>query len=736
MSVDCKQFSGMKKRLCEGWKIDPDTHDWVKMDAYEHLRYINSFAGLEVPPRRRKKQNQTGKPIKSAQKEGVGTELERLFQIIKLSACGGCKALRDQMNEWTPDECEKRKTYIIRELEKNSKKRFVLGMLFSEKSAEVFVDQAIDNARKRLSGDVVPTGIFQHIVSKVSRKLKTPKKKESPSFVWSYGITTVPERFDNTFKRTLESLRIAGFSKPHVFIDKCSDAEPYQNLKLDCTIHTTNIRTFGNWVTALWELYVLKPHADRYAIFQDDIVCSVGLRKYLESVSFPDKGYLNLLTFPENQELIEKHGTGFYPSNQKGKGAVALVFTRQGVETLLSHSHIIKRPQNEVRGHKAIDGGIVETFRKVGWKEYVHNPSLVQHIGDVSSMGNPRHPKAPSFRGEDFNLTDLVSIKDKQKVSLVGYHCNSGLGELNRQIAEYTDIMQWIIKPHQFKTTNPFLDAVESSIVTEKEKVRELIEKSETVLFCENPYYNNLISDCKRYNKRIVCVPMIEWTPKMGWTKHVDLFICPTRQCYNILESEGLPCVYFPWPIDTDRFQFHPRRTCERFLFVNGYGGWNGRKGSSIIKTVKELWPEMPLTVISQRNEEWPLGTKVISEVQDNQDIYDYGDVLLCPHSVDGLGLEPLEAMACGLPVISTSGEPWNEIPSLDKIQATSKRQKVGREIDWYSCNSESLLDQCKHWVGKDITQQSNQAMQWASSRSWNQHKQEFWRLVTEGKPS
>ena len=42
---------------------------------------------------------------------------------------------------------------------------------------------------------------------------------------WAYGITTVPSRRENLFERTLQSLAVAGFDNPRLFVDGVDDAE-------------------------------------------------------------------------------------------------------------------------------------------------------------------------------------------------------------------------------------------------------------------------------------------------------------------------------------------------------------------------------------------------------------------------------------------------------------------------------------------------------------------------------
>lgn len=204
----------------------------------------------------------------------------------------------------------------------------------------------------------------------------------------------------------MDSLCDSGFSIDRIFADGCKDPSIYNGWDVPVSAHDTNLRTHGNWVLGLYELFIRFPNAAHFAMFQDDFICCQNLRKYLERVEKPDSSYLNLYTFPQNQQLA--NGDGWFRSNQKGKGAVALVFSNKAVEVLLTHPHMFGRPRCPKRGHKAIDGGIVDTFRKSGWQEVCHNPSLVQHIGDVSSMGNRKHPTSPSFRGEEFNALELL----------------------------------------------------------------------------------------------------------------------------------------------------------------------------------------------------------------------------------------------------------------------------------------------------------------------------------------
>lgn len=237
--------------------------------------------------------------------------------------------------------------------------------------------------------------------------------------LWAYGLTTVPERRTDLLPRTLRSLRNGGFPRPRLFIDNCDYllAKEYsQRFAVEVTNHWPVIRTLGNWLLGLGELYLRDPSADRYAMFQDDFVCYRNLRQYLEGCKYPAQGYWNCLTFPSNESFAQGR-RGWYESRplnsgpegwQTGRGAVALVFSNEGVRTLLSHTHVVDRPRDVHNGWRKIDGAIVTAFNKAGWREFVHYPSLVQHTGVHSSMGNKPHPVSQTFIGEHFDALSLL----------------------------------------------------------------------------------------------------------------------------------------------------------------------------------------------------------------------------------------------------------------------------------------------------------------------------------------
>lgn len=312
------------------------------------------------------------------------------------------------------------------------------------------------------------------------------------SVTWSYGVTTVSGRVGpgGLFEKTLTSLRKAGFNEPEVFLDL--------NPKL---------RAFGNWMRAAWGLYVLNPTADRYAIFQDDLVTYRNLREYLDTQEFPMRGYWNLYTYQHNERKV----AGWNLADQMGKGAVGLVFNNQGMRLLLSQYHMVERVQDPKRGHLAIDGAVVDGMRKCGFQEWTHSPSLLQHTGIESAIGNSVHELAPSFRGEEFDAMELIKelpVRRVPRIGLVGWNCDNEFGKAAWQLANILPVEKWLVATHPLMATKEPHPDVETVVCPRGGygKLCEFVRDCDLVVFYKKPPFHELLNAAVEERRRIVMI--------------------------------------------------------------------------------------------------------------------------------------------------------------------------------------------------------------------------------------
>lgn len=246
----------------------------------------------------------------------------------------------------------------------------------------------------------------------------------SSGIPWAVGITTVPARLVTTLPKTLESLERAGFPDPRLFVDGISGPIPHPILKYEMSVRSSKIGAFGNWLLALQELLIRYPVAERYALFQDDIIAPINLRHYLDRCQYRDNTYWNLTTYPAVAEMVHP-GRGWCVSPQKGKGAQGLVFSRDVACAILGSRQFVDRVTNVERnkhGHAKgtvnIDGGVVEAAKALGIRELVHMPSLLWHDhGEPSAIGhldgfNPRkqQPEIRGWVGENFDCLSLLEL--------------------------------------------------------------------------------------------------------------------------------------------------------------------------------------------------------------------------------------------------------------------------------------------------------------------------------------
>lgn len=226
---------------------------------------------------------------------------------------------------------------------------------------------------------------------------------------WAYGITTVPDRLHTTLPQTLHSLCDSGFSHPQLFVDGCNDSSPYEVFGCLTTCRPKPaLNIVGSWMLGMMELYVRNKDVDRYAMFQDDILCVGNLKDYLTLCPYPDRGYLNLYTEKQNHKHLDGK-TGWHPAIQKGIGALGLVFSKLALQTLFQQGSLIRKPASahKTRYCTALDGGVIEAMKNVGWTEYIHGPSLVQHMEGASTLSH-HYSGTENFPGTQQDALDWI----------------------------------------------------------------------------------------------------------------------------------------------------------------------------------------------------------------------------------------------------------------------------------------------------------------------------------------
>lgn len=344
-----------------------------------------------------------------------GTRLRALLN------CSGCSSDRivNMMNKNGAEWCleERNRNYIIHYIKSRWASQISAlrskGTLTSNDPYTEIIDLALG-----VSGKEVQNTLAASV---------TARKRAKPQ-IWAVGVTTVPSRKDDLLPRTLTSITNGGFPTPHMFVDDCHPKlhpEYFDKFGPDITFRYPKVNGYANWLLGMTELFLRHPEATRFVIFQDDIVLSLNVRQYLDVAlaDFPQKGFVNLSTIWENEQLVKVGKQGFNPSVKKNnnhtcRGAMGLVFDRDSLLILLRHPHmtdrILPNQRDPSRYLRFIDGAVAEAMNNRGYTEYVHIPCLIQHNGPVSTLTNKTWGNAAlarSWLGENWDALSILSEK-------------------------------------------------------------------------------------------------------------------------------------------------------------------------------------------------------------------------------------------------------------------------------------------------------------------------------------
>lgn len=582
---------------------------------------------------------------------------------------------------------------------------------------------------------------------------------------WEIGITTCPRRVPRLIE-SYDSLVAAGWENPIIFSDGFNPETQGEDATIPYPYNATIVKRqtwingVSNFVLGLAELYQRNPHADMYAMMQDDVLHSPKVRHYIESVGIPKDASVISWYCPANY-TAQSNGWHLINRGLSFNTAQTIAFTRDGLINFLSTPYVwlyrqgkIDQHSRKSHGTRNFDGMVGSWAKRTKRRIYVHTPSLARHIGDTSTMHGSVSLRGNrsdrSYIGDDVEATHLIlpptTTHDSTKeIALAGHNIATGVGFQNRDIASNVNIHKWFAVSHTHPSLpdHPDVDTYHCTNPNAKTKLIHFLGQNiGSVIFVERPPHKHLLSECRSRSIRTVCIPNAEWLPPAcgGWAQFVDLHIAPNMNCFRQIHKNLPRSVYMPWPVDTEAFPFRVRERAHTYLYIAGNGGINSRKGTDIIHKAATMLAAKKhparFIVYTQSDKHahhdkkhskyhqqsaWPSNVEVRGMTPTQAELYREGDVFLAPSRWEGIGLQLLEAQACGLPLITTNGPPMNEYNPWHTIKCTPKVSVPGtRTITVYSLDVAHLVSLIEQTYGQVIIDQSMSAGLWAKRRSWN----------------
>ena len=265
-------------------------------------------------------------------------------------------------------------------------------------------------------------------------------------------------------------------------------------------------------------------------------------------------------------------------------------------------------------------------------------------------------------------------------VGLIAYSNNSGLGQMARNFRKFGIVQSQFVIDHPIKGTHSidFPHTVGSHQPT-LEQLQHYIDtcKPRAVIIIETPFNFDFFEYLHRQNIEVFVIPMVDsvsYKQFEPYEQYIKKFLMPTKWGFEFYQTLTGKAHYLPYIIDTDYFKPVIQTEIRAdFLHNQGFGGAGFRKGTEQVFTaftqLKGMCQYTTIWVNSQPCEPQhsqikPNTPGVLLRIQDcaeARDVYRYGKVYVAPSKREGLGLPILEAMACGLPVITTNAPPMNE---------------------------------------------------------------------------
>jgi glycosyltransferase involved in cell wall biosynthesis len=176
-----------------------------------------------------------------------------------------------------------------------------------------------------------------------------------------------------------------------------------------------------------------------------------------------------------------------------------------------------------------------------------------------------------------------------------------------------------------------------------------------------------------------------------------DFLLCNTKRHYSVFKNHRRP-IFVQWGTDVNLYKpcaFYPARTSSRTVIFFHSAGWSGpnvRKGTDLlVKSFQQVRGDTRLIIHAQVSPERLGGIaetihkdsriEFIEKTIPAPGLYHRGDVFVYPTRLEGIGLCVPEALACGLPVITTDNAPMNEFVEdghngrLVRVERFQKRQ-------------------------------------------------------------
>lgn len=255
--------------------------------------------------------------------------------------------------------------------------------------------------------------------------------------------------------------------------------------------------------------------------------------------------------------------------------------------------------------------------------------------------------------------------------------------------------------------------------------------KIEALFFNEQQDFRVVVYTKRKYPQILLGAYIDYYTERTRrWYGIYDFVICNTQR--HMQAMEGHPQrFYLKWGTDLDVYK-PSDNTHDTIVFFHSVG-MSVRKGTDILvnafingecykRSKLIIHTQIPITKVTPYSKEFleQYNIEVIEKTVSAPGLYFMGDVYVYPTRLDGLGLTIYEALASGLPVITTDFPPMNEAVSENCGKLVKVKDFYCRNDAYYYpmaiCDEKSLANCMNYYIDhpQELVKQKAMARQFA----------------------
>lgn len=285
-----------------------------------------------------------------------------------------------------------------------------------------------------------------------------------------------------------------------------------------------------------------------------------------------------------------------------------------------------------------------------------------------------------------------------------------------------------------------------------------LSNQIEVILFNEQRYYEPIIM-AKEMGIKVGGYIDYYTLDTVSFFQIYDFVICNTKRHFSVFENHK-QAFYVPWGTDTTLFKAGSYHLAEDGVvtFFASVGYAPKRKGADkiiqafslldkecrcklIIHTQVDILKDFPELKDTVEKMSCAGKLQIIQKEVTAPGLYYMGDVYIYPSWLDGIGLTLVEALASGLPIITTDCAPMNEFGSDDIRKLVDVDRYISREDAYYWPLSIVSIDSLKKAIeyyidnAERLPELKRKAREWAENYGdWFRNRKQVLQIFKDSK--